>query len=435
MPRTRPAAALPKCYRFNQVCGIDTMEVRNPLDRENPIRISHVICHGTRYHQGARRQDMTATETLSTLRQFWLKHYDAMEVLILDQGTEFGADFQQMSQSREILPVVTDLETPWQNSVVERHGALFKMAFEKACSLEVPTTEAEVNELIDFTFAELNRRVGRAGFSPGQRVFGRQLRLPSSLLEDDFINPFMIAQDATHEMPRSEAMLTAAAHGYVVAADRRAMSTASQSRQRKPQRVLVAGEPVFIHRRKDGAQGWCGPGECALSEEPKPGRNETVWVHMLNCLHKCNCTQVRHATNEEAEGIETVASPLPSLTEAVREGRARQFADITDEEDPEDDEPMVVEGDVMDVRLGRPDPQPELELNAPANSHAPSHSDTSETHAEPEAEVSTSAGTDMEIGVNDRRVRFREERPETSSGRILGSRVDGGTAWENTETS
>ena len=29
----------------------------------NPIRTSHVICHGTRYHQGARRQDMTATET------------------------------------------------------------------------------------------------------------------------------------------------------------------------------------------------------------------------------------------------------------------------------------------------------------------------------------------------------------------------------------
>ena len=33
-----------------------------------------------------------------------------------------------------------------------------------------------------------------------------------------------------------------------------------------------------------------------------------------------------------------------------------------------------------------------------------------ETHAEPEAEVSTPAGTDMEIGVSDRRVRFREER-------------------------
>ena len=80
-----------------------------------------------------------------------------------------------------ILPVVTDLETPWQNSVVERHRALFKIAFEKACSLEAPTTEAEVNELIDFTFAEVNHRVGRAGFSPSQRVFGRQLRRPSSI--------------------------------------------------------------------------------------------------------------------------------------------------------------------------------------------------------------------------------------------------------------
>ena len=69
-----------------------------------------------------------------------------------------------------------------------------------------------------------------------------------------------------------------------------------------------------------------------------------------------------------------------------------------------------MEGDVLDVRLGRPDSQPEPEFNAPANSNAPSHSDRSETHAEPEAEVWTSAGTDMEIGVSDRRVRFREER-------------------------
>ena len=61
---------------------------------------------------------MTATETFSTLRQFWLKHYDALEVLTMDQGTEFGADFQHLCQSTGILPVVTDLETPWQNSVI-----------------------------------------------------------------------------------------------------------------------------------------------------------------------------------------------------------------------------------------------------------------------------------------------------------------------------
>ena len=68
-------------------------------------------------------------------------------------------------------------------------------------------------------------------------------------------------------MRRGEAMRMAAAHRCVVATDRRAMSTALKSRQRKPQRVLVAGEPAFIHRRKDGAQGWCGLDVCFLSEE------------------------------------------------------------------------------------------------------------------------------------------------------------------------
>ena len=79
---------------------------------------------------------------------------------------------------------------------------MFKIAFEKACSLEAPTTEAEVNELIDFTFAELNRRVGRAGFSLDQRVFGR---LPSILLEGDFIDPYMIAQDSRDAAKRGYA--------------------------------------------------------------------------------------------------------------------------------------------------------------------------------------------------------------------------------------
>ena len=276
---------------------------------------------------------------------------------------------------------MTDLETPWQNSVVERQGALFKMAFEKACSLEAPTTEAEVNELIDFTSAELNRRVGRAGFSPSQRVVGRQLRLPSSLLEDDFIDPYMIAQDATHEMRRIVAMRMEAAHGCVIATDRRAMSTASHCRQRKPQRVLVALEPVFIHRRKEGAQGWCGPGVCVLSEEPKPGRNETVWVHMRNCLNKCNRTEI-----------------LRMMSPWSWKAMSWTFA---------------WEGQIRS-----------REFNAPANSNAPSQGSRSETHTELEAEASTSAGTDMETGVFDRRVRFREERERESPRHHLDASSD-----------
>ena len=113
---------------------------------------------------------------------------------------------------------------------------------------------------------------------------------------------------------------------------------------------------------------------------------------------------MRPATNKEAEGIETVASLLLGLTEAFREGRTRHFADITAEGDPGGYEDTVVEGGVMDVRLGIPDSESEPEFNAPATPNAASRSTRSETHAE----VATSIGTDMEIESSDRRVRLRE---------------------------
>ena len=121
--------------------------------------------------------------------------------------------------------------------------------------------------------------------------------------------PHMIAQDATHEMRRSEAMRMVAVHGCTVAADRRAMSTASHCRQWKPEWVLVAG-----------AQGWCGLGVCVLSEEPKPGQTRQSG-YMRNCLHKCNRTQVRLASNEEADGTEIVTSLLANLKQFVKDAR------------------------------------------------------------------------------------------------------------------
>ena len=42
----------------------------------------------------------------------------------------------------------------------------------KRAAWKLRRTEAEVNELIDFTFAELNRRVGRAGFFAQSASFG-----------------------------------------------------------------------------------------------------------------------------------------------------------------------------------------------------------------------------------------------------------------------
>ena len=79
-----------------------------------------------------------------------------------------------------------------------------------------------------------------------------------------------------------------------------------------------------------------------------------------------------------------------------------------------------MEDDVTDVRLGRPDSQPELESNAPTIHNAAARSTRSETHAEPETEMATSLEPDMEIETSDRspgRIRLREEATDPSSHR------------------
>ena len=149
----------------------------------------------------------------------------------MNQGTEFGADIQHLCQYREILPVVTDPETLWPNSAAEEHGAWFK--------------KAEV-ELIDFTFAELNRLVERAGIPISQRASERQFRLPSILLESDAIDPFTIVQDGNLERRRSEVVLMAATQGCAVAADSKVATAGdwrnsfqTQTEERRPRMAWI----------------------------------------------------------------------------------------------------------------------------------------------------------------------------------------------------
>ena len=111
MPRVQPAASPPKCCRFKQCCGIDTKDVKNLFGRENIIETSHVVCLGTHNHQVER--DFSSEDTFTTPRLLWLEFFfDAIEVLIMDQGKEFGAELQGLCYHCRILPIVCDLDTP-----------------------------------------------------------------------------------------------------------------------------------------------------------------------------------------------------------------------------------------------------------------------------------------------------------------------------------
>ena len=58
------------------------------------------------------------------------------------------------------------------------------------------------------------------------------------------------------------------------------------------------------------------------------GGRRTIWVRVRNCLHTCNRTQVRPATNEETDGLEMISNWIQELSEDVRRGRLQHYAGI-----------------------------------------------------------------------------------------------------------
>ena len=136
-----------------------------------------------------------------------------------------------MCYHRRILPIVCDLEAPWQNVATERHGARFKITFEKAWLRDTKGPEAEVDEFVDFRLAGLNRRVGRACFKPRQSLGGGRDCHTVCCKVIIWISEWF------HEIQRDnwrriEALHMSSESGCTAAADLRAVSTATNSRLR-----------------------------------------------------------------------------------------------------------------------------------------------------------------------------------------------------------
>ena len=101
-----------------------------------------------------------------------------------------------------------------QHNATRKWRSLFILALEKACSHETRTTEVKLNELIDFKFAELKRRVGRAVLALAWETH------EIANFEDDYLDLHLVAQDSAYEMQRSEAVRLAAARRCTELADR-----------------------------------------------------------------------------------------------------------------------------------------------------------------------------------------------------------------------
>eukprot|EP00971_Amphidinium_carterae_P038142 749659-Amphidinium_carterae.6 len=144
-----------------------------------------------------------------------------------------------------------------------------------------------------------NANTNRAGFSPHQRVFGINMRTPTSLLGTDNFDPILTRSGPSEAFHRAEHLRQSVARAWLSLDSKERLAVALRARNRRGAPMVAMGETVYVWRRPPGQHGaWQGPGIITMKID------RAVWVSVRHALWKVPPEHVRPATSQESLGIE-----------------------------------------------------------------------------------------------------------------------------------
>ena len=181
-PRPSRAGAPPREVGLNEIVGVDTIQMRASFSQK-PKYCLNICDYASHFQLVIPLADHTAQGARQGYRT-WIRLFGPPRRLLCDLGREFQKEFEDSAEAdgTEILP--SSLETPEQRGFVERNGQLFKDMAYKTMEQVNCNNWTTWQECIDITCHTKNRLLSRGGFSPAQRVFGYQQRLPGGLMSD-----------------------------------------------------------------------------------------------------------------------------------------------------------------------------------------------------------------------------------------------------------
>ncbi|CAL1150714.1 unnamed protein product, partial [Cladocopium goreaui] len=333
LPRPKPARPghLMRALEFNTVVGIDLCF----LDLQHKqVILLNMLCWGTNFQQACICQSKNADEVVERFMSEWVKHYGPPVLLVMDRGKEFDNDkLKELVGGLGVGLHYTDAQSPWQNSRTEKAGGILK---EKILAT-IHATSASMEELpyvISEVVAGRNRYMDRFGFSPMQRVFGKNLRLPASLLATDALNRELADASATDPIHRSWEIRDAAAREWIRKQDQGAVRRSLRAQTRtSDQQKIPAGSWVYVFRDTPSYKGWIGPG-VTIAED---STGKSSWVSMRGRLWKASREQLRLATPEEELGAELIVELSKEMLAKLSKPGHVVYQDVTQEGGPTDD--------------------------------------------------------------------------------------------------
>ena len=397
-PRSARPAALPKTMEPCRTVGLDVVFFP-ALDVRKVRPVLNMVDWATGYQMLEPLDNTQSSHVWEKFYGTWVRTFSVPEVVVTDQGREFSKELAEKVSEAGALHRIIGARAPWQQGRTERHGGLAKEVFMKLRESALPTCEGEWKMCIYAVEAAKNRLFNRSGFSPAQRQFGYNMRLPGSLGSDDVYSPELLVQSSSDDMKRTLEIRSMAMQEFIKHTTSTAVAKARRARGRGTPDFKV-GDIIYVYRvplqrkrartevtfedREGRKATWVGPGVIVMIE----GAN--AWLSIRGELWKCAQEQLRHASPEEKEAKDMLRGEFEDLKiEMTRKASKKGYKDITQWEHP----PPTMDDE--EDEAPRPRQRPRLG-----------------TEMEPEAEESRSEITSIpESGIQARQENI-EEDPE-----------------------
>ena len=245
-------------------------------------------------------------------------------MLVTDAATEFESEeFQAMLQRNGIESTVTNPDSHWQLGKTERHGSFIQSMLQKI-DVEKPIQNYQDLQmaLAQCTSAK-NCLSQKGGYTPQMLVFGKNPRIPGSIVGDESLPAHSLAEDEESfhgKRFREQLELRTKAREAFHKADNDSSLRRAMLRRTCPFRGRYEhGDQVMCWKNGQGNQigRWCGPMRVIVQDG-----DHTVWATMAGHLHRMAPENVRPVSlNEEERNRERTIElpPEPPIRENLNQ--------------------------------------------------------------------------------------------------------------------
>ena len=385
----RPPGAEPKVSgqrptRFGEKVLSDSFYIWD-MDNER-FSVTHLLDGLTEYHVGIVSKQPNASTTAELLQNRWCAVFGPPEIFQTDGGKEYEDVVQKIGRILDFRHEVVPAGAKWRQGQVERHGAVVKLMMMRTIAAQQVRGLEDLKMVAAACFGAKNRLCNQMGMSPLQAVTGRDVAVPTSLMDQLCGGQLKLAMNASLDqkeaLRKAERICAAAVDSFNWIDSNEVIRKGLHSRSRPPKLEMInEGTAVYVQqpppyrrgqpRRLQDHVSWDGPGlvVCVERQQNVPNR---IWVRIRGKVRSFPLEKVRLATPDEMLGSSFIVGLLDQMADEIRMGklrveeqkalpagapaRARGHARIVEEEEDSDAD--------MQQRLDRAAPEMQDEARA-----------------------------------------------------------------------